>query len=89
MHHTTLYAIRQKHHLPSEQYIVWDGEIAGVVETVNVVVTLSLPLLFTGVGLLGWFSKIVKICYDLYVAQKENYEETPIFCQRLMVLRPT
>ena len=35
-----------------------------------------LPLLSIEVCLLGWFSKIVKICYNLYVAPKENYEET-------------
>jgi hypothetical protein len=54
------YATRQKLHLPSEPHIVWDGEIVGVVET--------------EVGLLVGFSKIVKICYNLYVRPKENYE---------------
>jgi hypothetical protein len=44
--------IRQKPHLPSDQYIVGDGKIAGVVETVNVVVAFSLPLLSTEVGLI-------------------------------------
>jgi hypothetical protein len=48
------------------------------VETVNVVVAFSLPLLSTEVGLIVWFSKMVKICYNLYVAPKKNYEETQL-----------
>jgi hypothetical protein len=74
----TMYCIiGQKHHSPSE--LVWDCKIAGVVETVNVVVTFSLPLLSTEVGLLVWFSKIVKICYNLYVAPKDELGRTPGF----------
>jgi hypothetical protein len=73
MYNTSLCIIRQKHHLPSEQAMVWDGELAGVVETVNVVKNsliiheentketchLLLPLLSIEVCLLGWFSKII------------------------------
>jgi hypothetical protein len=92
MYNTLLCIIRQKPHLPSE--LVWDGEIASVVETVNVVKKLINNSWGKDKGNLSpfyfhyylsksvyWddFRKIVKICYNLYVASKDELGRNPGF----------